>query len=330
MKKVSIIVPIYNAEKYIQRCIVSLFEQDFSEIEYIFVNDGTTDKSIDILQKNIEKYPKRKADVKIIHHEKNKGSGASRRTGIKNATGEYTIQIDSDDWCDLRMISSLYAKAQETNADIVVCDYFNSFKDKNVYQKQNYSCCLEEDLSKMLMFELAPAIWNKLIKRTLYTENKIYPPKEISTAEDRWLMVRLFLAANSIAYLPEAYYYYWRENTVSLSTKIGDKLWNDIEWYSKTTQKFLEEKGLFNTYGKYFYIGNLKEVLVLSRGRNYKQNINKISPEADRLKYLYQIPRFNYLIKFIYSLSILNLGFLVRFLLILKTDILYEKLRKLG
>ncbi len=99
-EKVSIIVPIYNVEKYIERCAVSLFEQDFEDIEYIFVNDCTPDNSVEILEKVIEKYPNRKSHLKIVHHKENKGLGSARNTGLEQATGNYILHIDSDDWCE--------------------------------------------------------------------------------------------------------------------------------------------------------------------------------------------------------------------------------------
>ncbi len=117
---VSIIVPIYNVEKYIERCAVSLFEQDFEDIEYIFVNDCTPDNSIQILEEVIEKYPNRKSNVKIIHYKANKGLGSARKTGLEQATGEYVLHIDSDDWVELDMVLCLYNKAIETDADIVI------------------------------------------------------------------------------------------------------------------------------------------------------------------------------------------------------------------
>ncbi len=183
--KVTIITPIYNVEKYIERCVVSLFEQDFENIEYVFVNDCTLDSSVGGVEHILEKYPNRKPNVKIIHHEENRVLGWARKTGLEYATGEYILHIDSDDWCELDMVSSLYNKAKETDTDIVACDYFDSFKDKDIYKKQNYSVAIKEDLCKILSMELVPAVWNKLVKRELYIKNNLCSPTEISTSEDR-------------------------------------------------------------------------------------------------------------------------------------------------
>lgn len=98
VKKVSIIIPIYGVELFIERCAISLFEQTLDDIEYIFVDDCTMDKSVQILQGIIAKYPQRKDNVFIIRHERNKGLASARKTGLKFVHGEYVAHCDSDDW----------------------------------------------------------------------------------------------------------------------------------------------------------------------------------------------------------------------------------------
>ena len=120
--KVSVCIPVYKVEKYIEKCARTLFEQTMTDgIEFIFVNDCTPDKSIDVLEKVLEEYPHRKAQTRIIHHEKNRGPVAARNTAIKNASGNYIICCDSDDWIDLELYETMYRKALETDADVVCC-----------------------------------------------------------------------------------------------------------------------------------------------------------------------------------------------------------------
>ncbi len=308
MKKVSVIVPVYKAEKHIERCAVSLFEQDFEDIEYIFVNDDSPDNSIDVLQKTIKDYPARQPHIKIINHVKNKGLGAARRTGLKNATGEYIMHIDDDDWCELDMISSLYTKAQETNADIVICDAFFNSKDKEVYGKQEYAESVEDNLRNLLRVKINAFVWNKLVKHSLYKDNNIYSPTEINMAEDRWLVTRLFLVATSIVYVPRAFYHYWQDNPDSICSKTSAKTWDDLRWYVKTTQMFLEEKGVYEKYKDLFLINNLAYVLWLLKGSNYKATIKYVSPESDKLKYLWQLHKLKFSTKLIFSFYVLNLA----------------------
>ena len=98
--KVSVLVPVYGVEKYIERCARSLFEQTYSDLEYVFVNDCTPDQSIEILKKVMAEYPQRKNAVKIVNHAKNRGLAAARNTAYDNATGDFVTIVDSDDWLE--------------------------------------------------------------------------------------------------------------------------------------------------------------------------------------------------------------------------------------
>ena len=119
MTKVSVIIPVYGVEKYIARCAHSLFSQTMREgIEFIFIDDCTPDRSIDILCEVLEQYPHRKAQTRIVKMPTNSGLPAVRRHGIQLAKGDYIIHCDSDDWVDIRMYETMYRKAMEENADI--------------------------------------------------------------------------------------------------------------------------------------------------------------------------------------------------------------------
>ncbi|MBS9768167.1 MAG: glycosyltransferase family 2 protein [Flavobacteriaceae bacterium] len=322
MNKVSIITPIYNVEEYIERCAVSLFEQDFNDIEYIFINDCTPDNSIKILERVIEKYPNRKPNVKILHHEENKGLGSARNIGLQQAFGEYILHIDSDDWCEVNMVSSLYKKAKETDADIVGCDFYKSYKERDICFKQEYSEDIEENLLQLLLNnKVVASVWSKIVRRDLYIKNKIYPPKNINFAEDLWLMIRLFSVAEKIEFVPKAFYHYWQENENAITnkkTKRSEKFWNDFKWVATTTDTFLIEKyGENSKFINNFRTGVLNAVFreVRYANENYKEKINFIYPQADKLKYLWKVPTWNYLTKFIHSFYVLNLGFVAVFLM---------------
>ena len=123
MPKVSIIVPVYGVEKYIERCACSLFEQTLDDLEFIFVDDSSPDDSIEKLQTLILKYPNRIPQVRIIRHDVNRGLPAARQTGIRVASGDYIIHCDSDDWIDLDLCETLYLKASENSSDVVIYNY---------------------------------------------------------------------------------------------------------------------------------------------------------------------------------------------------------------
>ena len=133
---VSVIIPVYKTEEYIEKCADSLFKQTLDNIEYIFIDDNSPDRSIDLLTNVLECFPKRKGQVRIIRHTANTGVSYVRNEGLYIANGEYIIYCDSDDYVDIEMYEKLYSKAKENNADIVGCDFIIEFPDKTVLSKQ--------------------------------------------------------------------------------------------------------------------------------------------------------------------------------------------------
>ena len=169
--KVSVIIPVYGVQNFIERCASSLFNQTMKEVEYIFVNDATPDKSIEILKKVILQYPERK--VIVIDHSENKGLPAARNTGLKLATGKYIFHCDSDDYVEPDMLEQLYDRAVEKDADIVWCDWFLSFNKNERYMHQPEYDTSFEALKAMLSGVMKYNVWNKLVKRSLYVDNNI-------------------------------------------------------------------------------------------------------------------------------------------------------------
>ena len=137
--KVSVIIPVYNVEKYIERCARSLFGQTLDDIEYIFIDDCSTDNSIFIMQNILEEYPKRKNSVKIIRHSVNKGVGQTRQDGIDVASGQYLIHCDPDDWVDASIYQKLYSEAILKSAEMVICDFFYTLPNL-IISKQEPEC----------------------------------------------------------------------------------------------------------------------------------------------------------------------------------------------
>lgn len=208
MPKVSVIIPIYGVEKSIERCARSLFGQTLDDIEYLFIDDCTPDKSVDILKTILEEYPHRKDQVVIHRMERNSGQTAVRKWGILNANGEYIIHCDSDDWVDITMYEKLYLKGIEESADIVVCDYF-IVSDAHV---SNCKACLSSEkvdfLSDILTQRIACSLWNKLIKSDLCKSSDLVFPQE-NMGEDAVLVSQMIWNSNNITYKNEALYYYY-------------------------------------------------------------------------------------------------------------------------
>lgn len=124
MIKVSIAVPIYGVEKYIEQCAESLFGQTYENLEFIFINDHTQDLSMLILEDVIKKYPQRQKQIKIINHETNQGLAVARNTAIKHVTGQFVLWVDSDDFVDINLVTYLVEEQMKSDADIVLSDVY--------------------------------------------------------------------------------------------------------------------------------------------------------------------------------------------------------------
>lgn len=183
MMKVSVLVPVYGVEKYIEQCVESLFVQTYTNLEYIFVDDCSPDRSIDILKTCIERHPNRQAQVRIIHNEHNCGIGIVRQKGIDAATGEYITFVDSDDFIPPTAIQSLVAKAKSGNFDIIEGAYrkIGCKHEKNVLPQHVSS---KKRLRMLLCHKGNGFIWAKLFRRSLFTDNSIGFSDQISFSED--------------------------------------------------------------------------------------------------------------------------------------------------
>lgn len=215
MPKVSVIIPVYGVEKYIERCVRSLFEQTLQDMEFIFIDDCTKDNSIYIIECLLKEYEFRAQQTKIVHHEINKGLPAARRTGLMYATGDYVIHCDSDDWVEPSMYEEMYTQAFKEQVDVVICDYFLSdgMNHKQMKQKQ-HPLCKEDYIRQLLLHKLKPAVWNKLIKRSCYNDLLTYPTHNM--AEDLALMIQIFYYSTSFAYLSKSlYYYFFNESSIT-------------------------------------------------------------------------------------------------------------------
>lgn len=221
MAKVSIIIPIYGVEKYIEQCAHSLFEQTLDDIEYLFIDDCTPDNSINLLMQVLEEYPNRKSQVIIHKMDRNSGQAVVRKWGIMNATGEYIIHCDSDDWVDTNMYRDMYEKAKQEDADVVVCDFM--ITDGNGNNRRVKSCNSKNKdkyIENLINQRDSWSLCNKLFKKSIYHIKDIeYPNGDMG--EDMALCLQMMWYCNKISYIEQPYYYYY-QNPESI-TKSQDR-----------------------------------------------------------------------------------------------------------
>ena len=198
---ISIIVPIYNAEKYIEKCLDSLINQTKKELEIILINDGSKDKTEEI----IKKY---KDDRIRYFKNKNQGIGKTRNFGIEKATGEYLMFIDSDDFLAKEACEFLYEKAKKENSDLVICDFYKIYED-NRLEEIMLPTFKPTTLKKMpnLLLDINLAPWNKLYKTSLIKENKIKFIENLKY-EDAPFVAEAFDKAEKISKVDEYLNYY--------------------------------------------------------------------------------------------------------------------------
>lgn len=222
---ISVIVPVYNVEPYIERCLRSIMKQTFTkEVECILVNDCTPDNSIKIAEKLINEYT---GDIqfRIVSHKQNRGIAAVRNTGITEAKGNYTIQIDSDDYIDPDMLEKLYTEAISCNADIVMCDFNYTYLDREIVINESFS-----DKSSYLREMIKGkhcSLCNKLIKRTLYTQYSIKWIEGFDRGEDYMSCLLLVHYAERIRHIPYALYHYVKYNSSSICHTLSAKVKNN-------------------------------------------------------------------------------------------------------
>lgn len=214
MIKVSIIVPVYNSEKYLRRCLDSIIGQTLKEIEIICVNDGSTDSSPQIL----EEYANEDSRIKVMHKE-NGGAGSARKAGESLAQGQYLGYVDSDDWVEPEMYERLYKSACDNNVEIVTSGYFYEgdyvtvhfdMVDAGIYRDDGITCLRDSTFYRMEKKGpgLSAYLFCKLFAKNLVSRLKYMVPDSITMAEDKMFLLSCILECNSAMVLKEAYYHY--------------------------------------------------------------------------------------------------------------------------
>ena len=285
MPKVSILVPVYNVEKYIERCAISLFEQTFDDIEYVFVNDCTPDNSIEILQRILERYPDRASHIKILHHEINKGLAGARNTAVKNAAGDYILHVDSDDYIELNTIEELYKTAINDNADIVVFDFFLEWERTKKLVVQNW----DEDkfifINKILSVDTMPSVWNKFFKRSLYYENNIQVKEGVNFGEDFITTPKLIYYSKKISKVSNPFYHYIQTNTSSYTKSFSKKSIDSVVYSLENLTKFFKSKHDYNKFQESLLASKLRKKIefVFNSDTNYWDELFFVFPEINEL-----------------------------------------------
>lgn len=303
---ISIIIPVYNAEKYIEKCLDSILQSKYDNYEIIIVNDGSTDKTEEI----IKNYQILYKNIKLIT-KNNGGSASARNVGLDNAQGEYIAFVDADDYIDMNYLNIMYEIMKKNDVDIVECD-FNVVKNNNIIKGPSYNDLKNIDKNTKIITNIeklekfcsrkdylkTAVLWNKLYKKDLFTDIRFVENKGI---DDEFIIHKIIYKAKLIATTNMKLYYYYLSDNSQMRNKSSLKKIDNIEAI-EDQMKFFEENGLSNLrkqlYYRYYrsimygyvyvkkYFPNEKEILLKlnnKRRKMYKLILSKYLSTKEKI-----------------------------------------------
>ncbi len=295
---VSIVIPIYNGEKYIDSCMDSLLNQTYSELELIMVNDGSKDGSAAMC----DAYAKKDSRVKV-HHQENKGLSAARNAGIRQATGKYVIFFDVDDTVEKTVIEDNVTLAEQNGADVTMFCFWYYDVDTDRLKPNGMDEIFvgdaKEYFDKMLIptmdNEVFNAPWNKMIRRSLLEENGLYFDERYPIYEDIIFASQLFDIAEKIVINNQMYYKYFVRSSGSLITRFYEKFYDSVSQFHQNAMRYCgkyennsQQITRFNTLYTKLVITHMKQISCneeLSTERKY-QLLERICGEKEFLEAL--------------------------------------------
>lgn len=305
--KISIVIPIYNMELYLSRCLDSLLAQSFADMEIIAVNDGSLDSTEAIL----ERYAESDSRIVVIN-KSNGGVSSARNAGVQMAKGDYIGFVDPDDWVDPAMYEEMYVNATQADADIVMCTYIREFgthakekvfqmPDMTIYRNEELQTTmtrrivgpLREELANPEFLDAWGTVWSKLYRASLIKGNEIrfIDLSVVGSNEDSLFNMYAFYHADSFVFLNRPYYHYWRANSDSITSTYNPLLATKFEKLYAHIEAFLVDKNLEEQYHR--ALNNRICMNILGLGLNIvnKDNKSSLFMKIKSLKALVSNPR---------------------------------------
>jgi len=288
--KISVLVPFFNAEKTLKRCAESIFKQTFTDFEVLFIDDGSTDNGVSVIEKTVEVFSFRDK-AKIIKHEQNKGVAEARNTGIDNASGDYIAFVDADDWIEPDMLAVKYRKAEQENADIVVSDMFME------HWTNSDSICKTEILPDRIEMMKNIITQNNfftglpvfLISKKLFLKTGVRFIPGMKYGEDRLVITKLFYFAEKPVKIDQALYHY-EYNASSTTHSLSKEHFDSFILMCKHLQVFFDDRGEYDTYKQSFEFAMAQgkaDILVTAPTGNFIKQYSTFCREFE-MKYIKQ------------------------------------------
>lgn len=301
---VSVIIPVYNSGSYLHRCVDSLLTQSYTDFELILVDDGSCDSSSDIC----DEYARKDTRVKSFHKE-NAGVSSARNLGLDNATGEFVVFVDSDDWVDIHFLEHLYTAAHKEKSDIAVCEIINYYGHKI---KISNNSLIEKGKCAYIKHQIIAgftSVCNMMFNREFIEANRLRFEK-VRYSEDFIFSIKAICLSKRITYVANHLYYYDRTNEISALHHYPDDMYKDLLYGDALMIDFFKEEGYFDDFKREIYwrvLANKRE-LVLSVNKH--KEFKKLLPESKR--YILDCPLINQKLRVMMWLLSHNLDFIVR------------------
>lgn len=267
--RISVVVPFYNAERHIGDCVHSLMRQSLTAgIEFVFVNDGSTDASESVLQAVVASYPQRRGQVVMLRNSGNRGSAYSRQRGVDAARGEFVVHCDADDWVGTEMYGRMLRVADSSGADVVCTPYFlekgSGRRDTVAFPSLDYP-----QLNDMPLDTLHCSLCNKIVRRSVIEDNGIRFFEGVNCWEDLGLWFRVAIATRRIVIYNRPFYHYRKETSDSLSTKRMDRVLADhLAFVKKMDEWFaLQPEACAERYRQFVLFARFTAKIKMLRGR---------------------------------------------------------------
>ncbi len=316
MCKISVIIPVYNVEKYLHRCIDSILAQTFTDFELLLINDGSKDNS----GKICDEYAAKDSRVRVFHKE-NGGASSARNLGLDNAKGEWVTFVDSDDWIAAEMYHNMLDKAKGEDADIVYCDIKMCFATgEKVWKAADCDSDKVKFLNNFIASEWT-SLCNVLAKRRLFDDKQVRCPQGVAFCEDYHVATRIMFYAKKVAYVPEAFYCYNRINESSALHNFTSEHYEKEHWVNLDVINFFKKEGAYEDYAESLSWKLLKSEQEYVLDKSTYNKFLYTNPDSHR--FIWTCPYINTKIKIMMWALSHNLRFVAEFFLLVRKARLY-------
>lgn len=312
---VSVVIPVFNAQATLDNCIESLLRQTLRNIELIFVDDFSTDRSVEIIEEHATIHKNGDITIQLKRHLNNRGVAGARNTGLDAANGEFIYYVDADDWIEPDTLLLLVQKAKLTDADIVGHSWYLSFEKNERKMNQPAFSNPEEALRWMMAGVMRWNLWLFLVRRSLYEENGIRFLEGINMGEDMMVMMKLFVNATKVSFIDLPLYHYLQTNSSSLTKTYSEDHIRQVTKNINEVEKYLNKscyKEELNDYIYHLKLNTKLPLLISDDMKRYHQwsswfpeansyiMHNKFLPLRTRLLQLAASKRFFFIVKSYY------------------------------